>query len=88
MSSFHQNAPPINKSSLKLTAKTIYICIECDKKAMRRVVGPCTLGDGVVMPNLERFHCMVCGSDFFDDPAMKAIRAFREGQKAKSSAVR
>lgn len=73
----------INKSSLKLISKTIYICIECDKKAMRRVTGPCRLGDGTVVPNLERFHCMACGSDFFDDPAMKAIREFRESQKRK-----
>ena len=51
---------------------------------MRRVVGPCTLGDGVVMPDLERFHCMSCGSDFFDLPAMKAIREFRASQKHKS----
>jgi hypothetical protein len=83
MSSSHQNALPINKSSLKLTSKTIYICIECDKKAMRRVTGPCRLGDGTVVPELERFHCMVCGSDFFDLPAMKAIREFRESLKRK-----
>jgi DNA-directed RNA polymerase subunit RPC12/RpoP len=68
---------------LKLTSKTIYICIECDKKAMRRVSGPCQLGDGTIVPNLERFHCMACGSDFFDLPAMKAIREFRESQKRK-----
>jgi hypothetical protein len=83
MPSSPQNALPINKSSLKLTSKTVYICIECDKKAMRRVTGPCRLGDGTVVPNLERFHCMACGSDFFDLPAMKAIREFRESQKRK-----
>jgi len=50
---------------------------------MRRVSGPCRLGDGTVVPNLERFHCMACSSDFFDLPAMKAIREFRESQKWK-----
>ena len=88
MSSSHQSVLPIDKSSLQLTSKTIYTCIECDKKTMRRVSGPCRLGDGTVVPQLERFHCMACRSDFFDMPAMKAIREFRESQKSKRPAAR
>ena len=83
MSSFHQNAQQIKESTLKAVSKTIYSCPECDKQEMRRIIGPFNLGGGDCMPNLERFHCRACGSDFFDDPAMKAIRAFRESQKRK-----
>jgi transposase-like protein len=83
MFSSHRNAQQIKEAALKAVSKTIYSCPECDKQEMRRVIGPFNLGDGTVMPNLERFHCRACGSDFFDDPAMKAIRAFRESQKRK-----
>jgi len=87
MSLSHQSAPRISKAALKVTSKTVYICPECDKKMMRRVVGSCELGDGTLMPILERFHCMACGSDFFDPPAMDAIEEFRAAQKRKSSRV-
>jgi transposase-like protein len=83
MSSSLQNAQQIKETALKAVSKTIYSCPECDKQEMRRVIGPFNLGDGSCMPNLERFHCRACGSDFFDDPAMKAIRAFRESQERK-----
>jgi len=83
MSSSHQSAQRISNTELETTSKTIYICPECDKKRMRRVIGPCVLGDGTVLPSLERFHCMACGSDFFDPPAMDAIQEFRESQKRK-----
>jgi hypothetical protein len=88
MSSSHQNAQRINGRALKVTSKTIYICPECDKKMMRRVVGACELGDGTVVPSLERFHCMACGSDFFDPPAMDAIETFRASQKRKLARIR
>jgi len=83
MSLSHQNSQQIKEAALKAVSRTIYSCPECDKQEMRRVIGPFNLGDGTFMPNLERFHCRACGSDFFDDPAMKAIRAFRESQKRK-----
>jgi transposase-like protein len=83
MSSSHQNAQQIKEAALKAVSKTVYSCPECDKQEMRRVIGPFNLGDGNCMPNLERFHCQACGSDFFDLPAMKAIREFRESLKRK-----
>jgi hypothetical protein len=83
MFSSHRNAQQIKETALKAVSKTIYSCPECDKQEMRRVIGPFNLGDGNCMPNLERFHCRACGSDFFDDPAMKTIREFRESQKRK-----
>jgi len=83
MSLSHRNARRTIDADLEVVSKTIYICPECDKKRMRRVVSSCELGEGTVMPSLERFHCMACGSDFFDPPAMDAIQAFRESQKRK-----
>lgn len=83
MSLSHQNVQQIKEGALKAVSRTIYSCPECDKQAMRRVIGPFNLDDRICMPNLERFHCRACGSDFFDDSAMKAIRAFREVQKPK-----
>jgi hypothetical protein len=88
MSSSRRNVPPISKEELKITSKTIYICPQCGKQKMRRVVGPCEFDDGEIIPKLERFHCFSCDSDFFDPPAMDVIEAFWESQRRKSARSR
>ncbi len=45
---------------------------------MKRVRGGCTLQDGTVVPDLERFQCSQCRANFFDDAAMRAIADFRQ----------
>lgn len=83
MCSFHQKNPSNNMKKLHIISDNIYVCPDCEKKAMQRVSGYCRMGDGIIMDNLERFHCLNCGSDFFDLSAMKTIRKFREKQEVK-----
>ena len=47
-------------------------CPECGKNTLRRSQGDCTLVDGTVIKNLDRFHCSNCGTDLFDRAAMAA----------------
>lgn len=62
-------------------------CPECGSLAMKRVRGSCTLRDGTVIPNLERFQCSRCRANFFDDAAMRAIADFRRRSSRKAFAA-
>ncbi len=84
MSSSHRNVQQISEANLKPVLQTSYICPQCGKQKMRRVVGPCEFDDGDIIPHLERMHCFACGSDFFDPPAMDVIEAFWKTQKQTS----
>jgi transposase-like protein len=74
----YQKNPSINFNQLKKMSEQKYICPNCRKQTMYRVLGPCITDDGITIEELERFHCLSCDSDFFDLPAMRKIRKFRE----------
>jgi predicted RNA-binding Zn-ribbon protein involved in translation (DUF1610 family) len=74
----HQKNLSVNLEQLKKISERKYTCPSCGKETMYRVLGPCKTGDGITIDELERFHCLTCGSDFFDLPAMKKIRKSRE----------
>jgi len=78
MCSSPQKNLSINSEPFKKISKRKYTCPSCGKETMYRMLGPCKTGDGIIIEELERFHCLTCGSDFFDLPAMKKIRKFRE----------
>ena len=52
-------------------------CPECGKVEMVRVVEDVRLEDGLTVKKLAHYKCRSCGSRFFDDDAMHAIRAAR-----------
>jgi len=81
MCSFHPKNPLVDLEKLKIISDKLYICPHCGKEQMHRVLGPCKTDDGIIVNDLERFYCMACGSDFFDLPAIKKIRRFREKQE-------
>ena len=81
MCSSHQKNQLVDLDKLRIISEKNYICPHCGKKTMYRVSGPCKTEDGIFIDDLERFHCISCGSDFFDLPAMKKIRTFREKEK-------
>jgi len=60
----------------------IYPCPECGKETMRRLKADCKLLDGVVVPDLDRWHCSSCGQDFFDPEAMDRIAEVRKALRA------
>jgi len=88
MSLSHPNGQRTNGTALKAVSKKNYICPQCGRQKMQRVVGPCAFDDGDLIPNLERMHCFSCGSDFFDPPAMDVIEEFWKGQKQNSTRQR
>jgi DNA-directed RNA polymerase subunit RPC12/RpoP len=66
---------------LEILSEKSYACPECDLKTMKRVSGFCYVNEELSLKNLERFHCMSCGADFFDMAAMGEIRSAREYKK-------
>jgi hypothetical protein len=88
MSSSHRSGQRISEANLKPVLQTSYICPQCGKQKMRRVVGPCEFDDGDIIPHLERMHCFACGSDFFDPAAMDVIERFWASQKRKPARTR
>jgi len=61
----------------------IYVCPNCGKETMYLVAGQCELDDGVVIESLERLHCMICQSDFFDLSVMKKVRKIRKQREVE-----
>lgn len=59
-------------------------CPECGANALRKVRGACTLLDGTVVQNLERYQCAKCGADLFDREAMREIRRQRAAEPIKT----
>lgn len=72
-----------NDSPIEDSAEETLPCPQCGQFSMIRVKGDCVLLDGVVVPNLERWHCTSCGEDYFDTPAMDTISAFRRKVTSK-----
>lgn len=87
MSSSLPNARLIKGKTLPLDFPRALPCPACGSLAMRRVRGACTLQDGTVMPDLERFQCSHCQANFFDDAGMRAIAEFRQSSSQKGFAV-
>lgn len=55
---------------------------------MKRVRGTCRLQDGTVLPDLERWQCLHCPANFFDNEAMKAIAEFRQRSSRTGTVAR
>jgi len=60
MSSSHQSAT--SKTSGAVNTEVLP-CPECGADAMRRHRGECRLLDGLIIPDLHRWHCFACGED-------------------------
>ena len=78
MSSSLRSVQRTRGKALALKSPLVLPCPTCGSLAMKRVRGVCTLQDGTVVPDLERFQCSQCRANFFDDAAMHAIADFRK----------
>ncbi len=84
MSSSLRSVRPTRGKALELTSLPGLPCPTCGSLAMKRIRGDCTLQDGTVVPDLERFQCRQCQENFFDDAAMRAITDFRQSVLPKA----
>jgi len=78
MSSSLQSVRRTRGKALELKSPLALPCPACGNLSLKRVRGCCTLQDGTIVPDLERFQCSQCQANFFDDAAMHAIADFRQ----------
>jgi hypothetical protein len=86
MSSSPPNVRLTKGERLEVNSPGVLPCPECGNLAMTRVRGTCTLRDGTVIPNLERFQCQHCQANFFDDAAMRTVGKSRQ-QNSRSKSI-
>lgn len=56
-------------------------CPTCGAVELVTMTGDCTMEDGVVIPELERLQCRVCGEKLFSPESVDKIQRFRKSWK-------
>ncbi len=84
MSSSHRNG---TSKTTRASDSQTYPCPECGKDEMRRLKADCELLDGIVVPDLDRWHCFACGEDFLDSAAMDRVAEIRKSLRPVRRAI-
>ena len=85
-SSSHPSDPSDEFMPCELPLPKIKTCPECGAKSIERIRSDYLTEKGFLIPDLERFHCNTCESDFFDIDSM--TRVIEEGTLADRKARR